>query len=165
MCPIYIPILWCVVRGGKLMLYFLLLKKFKLCGPVKKSISRILFDKPDDGDVDEVNIMSDRFVVHFWRWVIGNVRALHPDKMKTPTLWLSFMLRTRGLSWAGMDLLCSHGVVAPRRQIEIWEKRSAEFAQRFARYLPRICWSPLSTLTLITDNQLYIRTRHAVVHY
>lgn len=80
--------------------------------------------------------------VQFWMWMMGNLRAHHPEFIATITMWNSFFLKTRGLSWLGMNTLFEQGMVVERRQLSKWMKEQSVAVATF-------CRSPTGRLILI----------------
>jgi hypothetical protein len=69
----------------------------------------------------------------FWVWMLGNLRAHHPEFIATITMWQSFFLKTRGLSWLGMKTLCELGMVIERRRLTTWMKTQSMAVATFCR--------------------------------
>lgn len=116
------------------MVHFLLLKKFKNSANVKAALRRVCSGECSSHDVELCNKAGDSQEVTFWQWVIGQIRALHPRHMAEATLWLSYLLRARGLTWNGMALLADNGICASRRQIERWELAQNNMIKKFTRW-------------------------------
>ena len=70
--------------------------------------------------ISRLNDSADRFKNPFWLWVLSKLRVHNPKFVQSITMWQSFFLKSRGLSWAGMDALYRQGIVVQRHALTSW---------------------------------------------
>ena len=138
-----------VVKGGIAMLIFLIFHNQRGKRVIKYDILSIWDGHGNSADgksaISRLNTSADRVKNAFWLWVLSNLRVHNPKFVHSITMWQSFFLKSRGLSWAGMDALYRQGIVVQRhaltsRRLSVREARKAGLQSAARSRQGRRCW-------------------------
>jgi hypothetical protein len=85
--------------------------------------------------VKVLNVRAATLQKRFWIWAFGQVRSIfHHDYQESQLcMWYSFFMKSRGLSWVGMEALADQGVVCGRRALNRWVAQQANAMHMFTR--------------------------------
>ena len=80
--------------------------------------------------IAKLNTSAAKIKNAFWLWVLSKLRVHNPKFVQSITMWQSFFLKSRGLSWTGMDALYRQGIVVQRHALTSWmENQSVKMGQ------------------------------------
>lgn len=83
--------------------------------------------------VSNLNNVAKTLERPFWIWALGQMRAYCNYQKSQICMWTSFFLKSRGLSWLGMESLADQGIVCGRGPLNRWSKQQAEAMEVFCR--------------------------------
>jgi len=83
--------------------------------------------------VSTLNNVAKTLERPFWIWALGQMRAYCNYQKSQICMWTSFFLKSRGLSWLGMESLADQGIVCGRGPLNRWPKQQAEAMEVFCR--------------------------------
>ena len=85
--------------------------------------------------VAKLNKLSKTLEHRFWKWTLGKLRTQMDYQSSELCLWFSFFLKSRGLSWLGMESLAEQGIVCSdcRHVLNNWVTQQANTMNDFCR--------------------------------
>ena len=83
--------------------------------------------------VAHLNTTAHALEQKFWIWTLGQLRSQFNFQKSQLCMWTSFFLKSRGLSWLGMESLADQGVVCGRNVINRWMKDQSMRVKEFCR--------------------------------
>lgn len=126
-----------VVRGGRLMVFFLMSYEHRGQKATNEAIKLLVLETKSSDDttqaLETLNQRATMFKKQFWIWTVSQLRAQPGFQKSQLCMWTSYFLKSRGLSWLGMDSLAEQGVVCSRRSLTRWMKQEASAMNKFCR--------------------------------
>jgi len=126
-----------LVRGGRLMVFFLMVQEHRGLTATKKAIQTVHDSHGNSGERNEattlLNERSRTLEKQFWIWTLSQLRASTSYQKSQLCMWTSFFLKGRGLSWLGMESLADQGIVCGRHALKRWTTGQSSAMKEFCR--------------------------------
>ena len=127
-----------LVRGGKLMVFFLIMCDYRGQKAVKGAIQTMMTTHGSSREfqtaLETLNQVARTKEHQFWVWTLGQLRVNPAYQKSQLCMWTSFYLKSRGLSWLGMESLADQSIVVGRHVHGRWVKDQSEAMESLCRY-------------------------------